>query len=58
MDGKRFFAEGYRSSHLTIPEMTNLLESIFAEGTRQGIKFKKHDEMEAELGHVMTGEKL
>lgn len=49
LDGKRFFAEGYRSSKLKVPEMTLLLERIFQEGAERGIKFRQTRELDEEL---------
>lgn len=41
LDGKRWFAEGYRSSKMSVQEFTVLLERIFQEGTERGIVFTK-----------------
>ncbi|MEM8615344.1 MAG: recombination protein NinB [Pseudomonadota bacterium] len=37
LDGERFFAEGHRSSRLTIGEMTQLIEFIYSEAAERGI---------------------
>ena len=41
LDGESFFAEGYRSSKLSVGQMTELIDYIFAEGAERGIKFKQ-----------------
>ena len=41
LDGRAFFAEGYRSSRLKVHEMTALIERIFQEGAERGIKFRQ-----------------
>lgn len=41
LDGKSFFAEGYRSSKLSIGQMSQLIEFIQEEGAERGVKFKK-----------------
>jgi hypothetical protein len=47
LDGQSFFAEGYRSSKLKVPEMTALIERIFQEGAERGIKFRQDQERAA-----------
>lgn len=37
LNGAGFFATGYSSSDLSIPEMSDLIESIFAFGAEQGV---------------------
>ena len=41
LDGKSLFAEGYRSSKLSIGQMSQLIEFIQAEGAERGVKFKQ-----------------
>jgi hypothetical protein len=47
LDGESFFAEGYRSSKLKVPEMTALIDRIFQEGAERGIKFRQDQELAA-----------
>lgn len=47
LDGEQFFAEGYRSSKLKVPEMTALIDRIFQEGAERGIKFRQTQEKAA-----------
>ena len=47
LDGESFFAEGYRSSKLKVPEMTALIDRIFQEGAERGIKFRQDQERAA-----------
>lgn len=41
LDGKAFFAEGYRSSKLGVKDMSALIEFILAEGASRGVTFKQ-----------------
>ena len=41
LDGKSFFAEGYRSSKLKVSDMSALIEFIYAEGAERGVDFGK-----------------
>lgn len=54
LDGKRFFAEGYRSSKLSVSDMSILLERIFHEGAERGIKFRQTSDFKDELGHLVN----
>ncbi len=50
LDGQSFFAEGYRSSKLTVSEMTALIDRIFQEGAERGIKFRQNQAPASQLG--------
>lgn len=47
LDGKSFFAEGYRSSKLKVSEMSALIERIFQEGAERGVTFRQTEERSA-----------
>ena len=52
LDGSSFFVEGYRSSKLSVAEMSELLEFIFADGTERGVRFTKTGDFKDALGHL------
>lgn len=41
LDGRGFFPVGFRSSHLSISQMSDLIESIYEYGARHGVEWRE-----------------